>query len=142
MFKLMGSKYFFNDMKGFNPHDTDLWEIIDTDEFKFVRTIRGQGMDYYQFKKQPTAQDYIDYAVSTELPMTVGKFLIPEFCEEIGLSFEDFKNNAQIKSLIDNIDEKHAYEKIIYRAYIKNNAFTLTADQRKRAYNSYLKSRK
>jgi len=141
MFKLMGSKYFFGDMPGYTSHDTDMWEIIDTEEFKFVRVIRGQGMDYFQFRRQSKAQDYIDYAVSTKLPMTVGKFLIPEFCEAIGLTFDEFKTNKDIKNLIDQIDEKHKYEKIIYDAYLKNGSFILTEDQRQEAYKSYLETR-
>ena len=138
----MGSKYFFEDMEGFTSHDTDLWEILDTDEFEVVRSIRGKGKDYFQFRKQNNAEDYIEKTTNLDLPMTVGKFLIPEFCEEIGLSFDQFKTNKRIKLLIDQLDDKHIYEKIIYESYLENNSFTLTEEQRKKAYDKYLKVRK
>lgn len=138
MFKLMGSTYFFKEYTGFSPHDTDLWEIIETSDFKVVRTIRGQGKDYFQFRKQPTTQTYIDIALQSNLPMVVGKFLIPEFCKEIGFTIKDL---SKLKPLIDKLDEKHKYEEIIYNAYLANGDFVLTQTQRDQAYESYKKTR-
>ena len=138
MFKLMGSTYFFKDCAGFVSHDTDLWEIIETSDFKVVRTIRGQGKDYFQFRKQPTTQTYIDIALQSTLPMVVGKFLIPEFCKEIGFTIKDL---PKLKPLIDTLDKTHLYEQIIYEAYIKNGDFYLTQEQRDLAYTKYKEAR-
>ena len=39
------------------------------------------------------------------------------------------------------MDSKHTYEKIIADAYIENNGFFLTDEQRDMAYNEYKKTR-
>jgi hypothetical protein len=69
----------------------------------------------------------------------VGKFLIPEFCKEIGFTIKDL---PKLKPLIDKLDEKHKYEEIIYNAYLENGDFILTPDQRDLAYASYKETRK
>lgn len=70
--------------------------------------------------------------------MCLGKFLIPEFNEKFGITIEDLKG---LSSLLDRLDDKHLYEKIIYDAYIENNDFSLTDEQRQNAYNEYKKYR-
>ena len=70
--------------------------------------------------------------------MVVGKFLIPEFNKKIGFTIDDL---PKIKPLIDRLDEKHIYEKIIYESYLENNSFTLTEDQRLKAYKKYKETR-
>jgi hypothetical protein len=70
--------------------------------------------------------------------MVVGKFLVPEFCAAIGFTIEDL---PQLKPLIDILDNKHKYEEIIFNSYLKNGSFTLTDEQRERAYKSYKNSR-
>ena len=39
------------------------------------------------------------------------------------------------------MDDKHKYEKLIYDAYLKNNDFVLTDEQRIDAFNEYKKER-
>lgn len=138
MFKLMGSTYFFGRYPDFKSHDIDKFEIVDTAEFKEVRIIRGMGKDLFQFRRQDTTQAYIDIALRSDLPMVVGKFLIPEFCDEIGFTIEDL---PKIKPLIDKLDDKHKYEEIIYNAYLENGDFVLTQIQRDQAYENYKKTR-
>ena len=65
-------------------------------------------------------------------------FLIPEFNKQISFTIEDL---PKIKPLIDNLDEKHKYEEIIYNAYIENKSFTLTEEQRDAAYRRYKEAR-
>jgi hypothetical protein len=134
----MGSQYFFSCYDDFCSKDIDEIEIVETNEFKYVRQLTGQGNCLFQLKKQETVDDYIDYALQTNLGMVVGKFLIPEFCEAIGLTINDL---PKLKPLIDELDSKHKYEEIIFNSYIKNNSFTLTEEQRKEAYKSYKESR-
>ena len=71
--------------------------------------------------------------------MVAGKYLIPEFCQEIGFTINDL---PKIKPMIDRLDIKHHYEKIIYDSYIENGAFILTDEQRDKAYQSYKQSRR
>ena len=130
---LMGSTYFFGMYSDFKSTDIDKIDIIETNEFKEKRIIRGQGKDYIYLKKKPK-EELIQDALNSELAMVVGKFLIPEFNTQIGFTIEDL---PKLQPLIDRLDEKHKYEEIIYNAYLTNKAFTLTEEQRLQAYNKY-----
>lgn len=133
----MGSNYFFSSYDDFNSTDIDKIDIIETNEFKEKRVIRGQGKDYFYLKKKPK-DELIKDALNSDLAMVVGKFLIPEFNKKIGFTLEDL---PKIQPLIDRLDEKHMYEKIIYEAYLENKEFILTQKQRDAAYASYKESR-
>jgi hypothetical protein len=135
---LMGSTYFFSCYPDFKSKDIDEIEIIETNEFKQMRQITGCGKCLFQLKKHETVQEYIDWALECQLGMVVGKFLVPEFNAAIGLSMADLK---QLSPLIERLDDKHQYEAIIYNAYIENNSFTLTDEQRLEAYMEYKNSR-
>lgn len=133
----MGSNYFFSCYKDFKSADIDKIDIIETNEFKEKRIIRGQGKDYFYLKKKPK-EELIKDALNSELAMVVGKFLIPEFNKKIGFTFEDL---PKLQPLIDKLDDKHLYEKVIYEAYLENKDFILTSEQRDNAYNLYKESR-
>ncbi len=133
----MGSRYFFSKYVDFTSHDVDTIELVNTREFRDKRVIRGQGKDIFQLRRKPK-EELIKDALNSKLPMVVGKFLIKEFNEDIGFTIEDLK---LLKPLIDAIDEKHNYEKIIYDAYLENGKFELTQEQRDAAYAEYKKYR-
>ena len=135
---LMGSKFFFNRYPDYTSHDVDTVEIVETDEFKEKRVIRGQGKDMFFLKKKPK-EELIADALKSELSMVVGKFLIPGFNKEIGFTIEDL---PKLKPLIGKLDDKHKYEEIIYNSYLENGDFILTDEQRLKAYQSYKDSRK
>lgn len=135
---LIGSKYFFSQYPDFQPHDTDELEIIDTNEFKQISQLTGQGHCLFQMKRHDSTEEYIDWALQSNVGMVVGKFLIPEFCEAIGFTIDDL---PRMQPLIDKLDYKHKYEEIIYNSYLENGSFTLTQEQRDKAYQSYYNSR-
>lgn len=135
---LMGSTYFFKSYPDFKPHDIDWIDIINTNDFATKRVVRGQGEDYIILKNKPKQQLIAD-ALKSDLAMVVGKFLIPEFNSRIGFTIEDL---PQLQPLIDKLDEKHLYEKIIYEAYLANGDFILTQEQRNAAYESYKEIRR
>lgn len=136
---LMGSQYFFSCYHDFKSKDIDEIEIIETQDFKYQRQLTGQGKCLFQLNKQPSKEDYINYALRSSVGMVIGKFLIPEFCELIGFTWEDLR---QLSPLVDKLDPKHMYEKIIYDSYIENKSLTLTQEQRDKAYASYKLTRK
>ena len=70
--------------------------------------------------------------------MKAGKFLIPEFNEYINFTIDDLKSICYI---FNEMDSKHSYEKIIADAYIENNGFFLTDEQRDMEYKEYKKTR-
>lgn len=135
---LMGSQYFFSCYEDFNSKDIDEIEIIETNDFKYIRQLTGKGRCLFQLKKLNNVNDYIEYTLQSNIGMVIGKFLIPEFCEAIGFTINDL---PRVKILVDKLDDKHKYEEIIYNSYIENNSFTLTDKQRENAYKSYKESR-
>ena len=135
---IMGSTYFFSCYDDFKSKDIDEIEIIETNNFKWCRQLTGQGRCLFQLNKQKNTEDYIEYALQSKLGMVVGKFLIPEFCKEIGFTIKDLQ---KLKPLIDILDEEHKYEEIIYNSYIENNDFVLKKEQRKNAYDCYKNTR-
>ena len=135
---LMGSQYFFSCYDDFKSKDIDEIQIIETNEFSQVRQITGRGRCLFYLKRHPSKEDYINWALRSSVGMVVGKFLIPEFCNEIGFTIEDL---PKVAPLLDRLDDKHKYEKIIYDSYIENGSFSLTDEQRVRAYKSYKESR-
>lgn len=135
---LMGSTYFFSCYPDFISKDVDELEIVNTTDFKQVRQLTGHGKCLFQFKRHPSVEGYIDWALKQREGMVLGKFLIPEFNEQIGFTVADL---PRLLPLIERLDDKHKYEEIIYNSYIENQAFTLTDEQRKMAYKSYKESR-
>ena len=135
---LIGSRYFFSCFEDFDSKDIDELEIIETDKFKYMRQLSGLGKCLFQLKKYSSKEEYISYALTQSLGMVVGKFLVPEFCEAIGFTIEDL---PRMQPLIDKLDDKHKYEKIIFDSYIKNGSFALTNEQREEAYKNYKESR-
>ena len=134
----MGSTYFFKDYPNFFPNDTDYVELITDDSVKGLMIIRGHGEDVFLYRKKDK-EDMIKDALKSDLGMVLGKFLIPEFNEELGFTVEDL---PRLEPLLSKLDEKHKYEEIIFNAYIKNQAFTLTQKQRDKAFDSYKESRR
>lgn len=134
-----GSQVFFSSFEGYNPKDYDYLYIMDGFNLSNTNTIR---MHYKKEDKllfrDMSKQEFINDAVNSNLPMKAGKFLVPEFNKYIGFTIDDLKS---IKHIFENIDEKHAYERIICDAYIENNSFTLTDEQRAEAFKVYKKSR-
>lgn len=135
---LIGSQYFFSCYDDFDGKDIDELQIINTDEFAQVRQLTGQGRCLFFMKRHPSKEHYIDWALKSQIGMVIGKFLVPEFCAEIGFTVEDL---PKLAPLLEKLDDKHKYEKIIFNSYIENGAFELTDEQRDTAYKLYKRSR-
>jgi hypothetical protein len=135
---LIGSQYFFSCYNDFNSKDIDELQIIETNEFAQMRQITGQGKCLFLMKRHSSKEAYIDWALKSKIGMVIGKFLVPEFCTEIGFTINDL---PRLATLLDRLDDKHKYEKIIFDSYIENGSFELTDAQRERAYKSYKESR-
>jgi hypothetical protein len=136
---LMGSTYFFSCYDDFKSKDIDEIAIIDTNEFLQMRQITGRGKCLFQLRRHTAKEDYINWALQSQLGMVIGKFLVPEFCAAIGFTVDDLH---KLKPLIQKLDDKHKYEEIIFNSYIENGDFTLTKEQRDLAYQSYKATRR
>lgn len=135
---LIGSKYFFSSYADFKAKDIDEIQIVDTNEFSQVRQITGQGRCLFQLKRHSSKEDYINWALKSQIGMVLGKFLVPEFCTAIGFTVKDL---PRLRPLVERLDNKHKYEEIIFNSYIENKAFTLAQEQRDLAYKSYKETR-
>lgn len=135
----MGSSIFFNGFDDYDSKDADKLCIMDTFTVKGtnVLNMRLNGEDVF-FYKNMSKEEFIKDTIDSNVPMRVGKFLIPEFCEYIGFEISDYD---KLKTMFDNLDEKHRYEIIIRDSYIENGGFFLTDEQRLRAYEEYKRER-
>jgi hypothetical protein len=135
---LVGSNVFFKNIEGFNSKDTDILELVDNPtDFKYLRQFRFKDKCVFQWRNMPV-DEFIDAELLMNVPMSVCKFLCPEFIKLKGLTIEQLK---RLQPLVDNMDEKHMYLKTIYDFYIANNDLTLTDEQLNDAYKMYLKYR-
>lgn len=134
----IGSRVFFENIPGFVSKDID--ELCIMDEFNFksnslhANGLHGKDVIFY---KNLSKQEFLDDCEI--LPMKIGKFLVPEFCEWLGVTIDDLKT---LTPIINKIDSKHTYEKIIFDSYIENDGFFLTDEQRESAYQKYLENHK
>ena len=131
---LVGSNVFFKDIEGFTSKDIDILEFVDDPtDFKNVRQFKFPDKCVFQWRKMPI-DELIDITLFRNFPMEIGKFLVPEFIKEFKLSIDDLK---RLKPIITKLDDKHKYEEVIYNAYIENNDFILTDEQRQDAFETY-----
>lgn len=136
----IGSSYFFKNYEDYLQKDND--ELCIMDRFPdFIKTnvlnMKKDGDDVF-FYRDMGKDEFLKETLESGVPMKVGKFLIPEFSEHLGVTIEDLKI---LESLFDSLDEKHSYEKIIYNAYLKNGGFWLTKEQLDKAYYEYRRTR-
>ena len=135
---LVGSRAFFEGLNDFKSKDTDILELVDNPiGFKNQRQFKFKDKCVFQWRRMPV-NEFISVTLSNNVPMEVGKFLVPEFIEVMNITLDDLK---KLEPLFNKLDDKHKYEKIIYDSYMSNRNFVLTEDQLNEAYKEYLKYR-
>ena len=132
----VGSSYFFGEQ------GTDIDEVEFEEEprlYKNVLQFRKKDRKRCLFKwRKMTPDEFVEYTLQSKLPMEVGKFLVPEVAEYLGFTIEHLKRLAPV---VERLDEKHRYEKVIFDAYIQNGAFRLSSEQLEQAYKEYARTR-
>ena len=139
---IVGSNAFFTGMAGFSPSDNDRLILVDDASecgipFKTHSEMRLKGNCYF-FYKRLSKDEMIDNCIASKDPMVVGKFLVPAVARDLGLTTEDLRRLEDVMPLLD---DRHKYEEVIFRAYLENNDFVLTDEQRQEAFESYSKYR-
>lgn len=135
---VVGSNVFFKHIEGFKSKDIDILELIDNPiGFKNSRWAKFPTKCVFQWRRMPI-DEFIEITLSNNVPIEVGKFIVPEFIEEYKLTLDDLK---KLEPLFKNLDKKHEYEYLIFKSYIQNNGFYLTEDQLIDAYKNYIKNR-
>lgn len=134
---LVGSKYFFGTIDGFNGKEEDYVHLMDGWFFSQPALIfRNKGKDVFLYPDK--GLQLIEDCIRQNDPLTAGKFLVPEFCDYIGATLEDIK---RLETLFYALDEKHRYETFIYECYAKNGGLWLTESQKTAAYEIYKNQR-
>lgn len=141
---LIGSAVFFSGFPDYNPKDYDYMIFCDkeksTDVNEILRIFNKNNKIERSFTTYNTKEQFIKRLKEHNNPSTVfGGFLCPKFCEKINFTLDDLKS---LKYYVDNLDDKHKYQQVIYDAYIENNSFTLTEEQLNHAYQVYKDARK
>lgn len=138
---LTGSQAFFSGVAGFAAKDKDVLIPVNPEDargFQWMRQTSNGSMCRLEVVMRPK-EELLAHAVEVSQSLALGKFLTPAFAEAIGLGVNEL---SLLQPLRDNLDAKHAYQGIIYDAYIENGAFTLTDAQRQQAYEVYTAARK
>lgn len=136
----VGSQYFFSAYADFTPSDIDYVEFEEHPRlYKNVLQFRKNDKSMCLFKwRKMSADEFVEYTLNSKLPMEIGKFLVPEVATYLGFKISHLQ---QLKPVIENLDSKHKYEKIIYNSYILNGDWRLTEEQRESAFEEYKKER-
>lgn len=138
---IIGSRAFFEGMPEFTSKDTNtlVW-VADPKGFTNYRQTSISGQHIIEWRAMPK-DDLLAHAMRDKANgLEFGKFIVTEFTELIGLTIDDLKRLRDY--YVKKIDDKQRYQLSICDAYIANNAFTLTDEQREEAYAIYLQARK
>lgn len=138
---IIGSRAFFEGMPEFTPKDTDtlVW-VADPKGFTNYRQTSISGQHIIEWRAMPK-DELLAYSMRDKANgLEFGKFLVTEFAELVELTIDDLKRLRAYYA--EKIDDKHRYQLAICDAYIANNAFTLTDEQREEAYAIYTQARK
>lgn len=136
----IGSSIFFSKFPGYQAKDNDLLILVSpwTLRGNIFRMEDGQN-DVFLVNGDLSGQELLELHLGDTLPpMAVGKFLSPEFSRYLGLTVQDLK---RLHGRFESLDEKHKYENIIYKSYIKNGDFFLSQDDLNLAWEEYKKER-
>jgi hypothetical protein len=134
----IGSSVFFGVYNDYKSKDIDLLNLTDKPLFAHhMMNMKIKEKDIF-FMPLEDKSIMVEKTLTSGVPMRVGKFLVPEFAEYIGLTISDLK---RLEPMFEQLDDKHKYEKIIYDSYVENDSFVLTEEQRRKAYEEYKRER-
>ncbi|MCH5307646.1 MAG: hypothetical protein J1E37_06145 [Prevotella sp.] len=135
----IGSQYFFSKFPDYKVNDYDY--LVLTEKIHSQMRFRDVDKDIVimpRKTKEEYLKPFIDNKATKESSLYAGKFLMPEFAKDLGITIEDLKD---IKHHIYETDSRHQYQRVILDAYIENDDFTLTEEQLNEAYMVYKESR-
>lgn len=136
---LVGSRAFFDGMKGFQSKDRDFLVLVEKPQgFNWRREQSVRGICTFEYKLG-TPAEMVAKTLEVGDPLLIGKFLVPEVADVLGTTVEDI---LPLETLLPKLDDKHQYEAVIFNAIKANGAFTLTDEQRKEAFHVYQAARK
>ena len=134
----VGSQVFFGSKEGYTSKDKDYLILVENPVgFNYRREHSLRGVDTFEYKKM-TAQEFVEKTLEYDDALAVGKFLVKEFADAISLTVDVLKG---LQPLVEKLDEKHQYERIIFNAIISSESWELSEETIDTAYQSYYDSR-
>lgn len=132
----VGSQAFFSMYPDFTPSDIDEVEFEEKPRLfrDFMQFRKKDGTRCLFIWRKMDPDEFVEYTLNSRLPMEVGKFLVAEVADYLGITMEHLK---QLRPVVDRLDKKHEYERVIYEAYMENGGMFLTPEQRDLAYLVY-----
>ena len=135
----VGSRAFFGGIADFASKDHDYVVLVDQPQgFNYRRECSLRGVDTFEYKRM-SAADLVAKTLEYADALAVGKFLVKGFADAIGLTTDQLQ---QLQPLVEKLDEKHQYERIIFDAIISAGSWDLSDETLQAAYASYTESRK
>lgn len=135
---LVGSRSFFGSMPYFNSKDTDYVRFEKLPDGEIYQRLVGWKTDYFIFGTTDK-EVLLDFIESTGDYLHVAPFLSPAVCKIIGFRPEEL---PRIEKYVKLVPPKYRYYEKIYNAYVENDDFYLTEEQRAAAYKVYREARK
>jgi hypothetical protein len=135
----VGSRAFFGGFADFASKDHDYVVLVDKPQgFNYRRECSLRGVDTFEYKRM-SAADFVAKTLEYADALAVGKFLVKGFADAIGLTTDQLQ---QLQPLVEKLDEKHQYERIIFDAIISAGSWDLSDETLQAAYALYTESRK
>ena len=137
---LIGSKAIFDGYKDYDNYTTDIDILVIEDmlpDDKYECSIKDGDIHYIKWKNL-TKAELLDYHRYCHMGTFIQKFLVPEYSEYMGITIEDLR---ELGRLLKYMDDKHSYEAFVWQAYIDNNGFYMTPEQKEAAYEEYKRKR-
>ncbi len=141
---LIGSKAIFSGYKNFDDITTDT-DILIIDDKPTDYDIETQYHDpdddtihYIRWKNMSKDELLFHHVHNVYMGTFIQKFLVPEYAEYLNLTIDELKS---MERLLEFMDSKHEYEKVVFHAYVENNGFFLTPEQKEEAFQVYKKCR-
>lgn len=133
----IGSGVFFSKFPDYTPGVSNMLYIDDDPDYEYETNYMENGVHVLRWRNLPKDQ-LIAYHKDCYKGRYIGKFLVPEYIEYVGITLDDLK---ELHHLVNFLDERHIYEKLIYDFYIENNGFFLTDKQLEEVYEEYKNER-
>lgn len=136
----IGSGAFFKNFPDYVEKDRDFLVLCEKELIpgKLIINMRKDKDDVFFMWNCGKDELIRRHSGFTFSPMAAGKFLVPEVIQELGIQISDLEI---LRNVVERLDDKHSYEKVIYNSYIENGNTNLTPEQLEKAWEEYKKWR-
>ena len=117
---LVGSSVFFNEIEGFQPKDRDYVILVEKPVgYDFVRQTSSGKECLFEWRRMLPAQ-FVEYSLHRGPAMQIGKFLVPEFVQEIGFTIEHLKKLKPLAEKLKGDTTDRLFEALLRERYSRD----------------------